>query len=234
MAKRGITYLILMMLFCVSVKTFAEADTNVVTHYKPFNKELIKELQQTETYIYPLTEGEKGLTPWQKFLRWLGNFLSFDINPVWWEYLLYIALFAIFIFAVIKLLGLSVNGIFSRPKPTGALGFNTLQEDVTKRNLYTEIEEALANNNYRLVVRLRYLQALKILAEQELLIIKQGKTNFDYVYELKDGSKKDNFTRLANLFDYVWYGFFEVNEQHLTKSAQYLMALSKQKSEGHA
>jgi hypothetical protein len=218
--------LLLCSLFLSGGGVFAASDTaDAEVVYKAFPKETVKRLQSSEDYIYPLSQGAQGLTPWQRFKQWLRQFLSFKMDADWWEYLLYLAIFVIFIFAAIKLLGLSFNGVFGAPQKGDALPFKVGEEELGKLDFSSEIAAAVAQHNWRLVVRLRYLQALYILSEKQLVNIKQGKTNFDYLYELKPGKGKEPFAKLANLFEYVWYGDFDAEEIHVAQSENYLKTL---------
>lgn len=215
------------LLVLLSLRGLAVADSSSAQEvvYKAFPKETVKTLQEDSDYIYPLSQGTAGLTPWQKFMRWLGDFFSFQATAVWWEYLLYIAIFVILVFAAIKLLGIRFNSLLAKPDKADALPYTLGEENLQSLQFSKEIEEAMAAKNWRLVVRLRYLQALFILSEKELLRIKQGKTNHDYLYELKAGAGREQFAQLARLFDYVWYGHFEAEEVHIVQSEGYLKAL---------
>lgn len=75
------------------------------------------------------------------------------------------------------------------------------------------MEDAIAKKNFRLAVRLLYLQTLHILDQQQLIFYKQDKTNWDYVYQLKTTPYSERFTQLTKYFDYVWYGHFVIDEQ---------------------
>jgi len=44
-----------------------------------------------------------------------------------------------------------------------------------------------------------------------------GKTNHDYVNELKTGELKTGLTELSFYFDYAWYGNFTINETQFQK-----------------
>lgn len=74
------------------------------------------------------------------------------------------------------------------------------------------IKNALADKNYRLAVRYYYLHILKLLSEKELIDWQLQKTNVDYEKELSGSNFSDPFQTITRLYDYVWYGGFEIDE----------------------
>lgn len=83
------------------------------------------------------------------------------------------------------------------------------EDDLFTRSYDREIAKAEAEQNFRLAVRLRYLQTLKNLADRQLIDYRYGRTNSDYVTQLFKTSYYQNFFRLTRNFEYTWYGQFE-------------------------
>ena len=44
------------------------------------------------------------------------------------------------------------------------------------------------------------------------------KTNSDYLYELQNPVYKEDFTYLSYLYNYIWYGEFEIDETTFNKA----------------
>ena len=80
------------------------------------------------------------------------------------------------------------------------------------------IQAALNEQNYRLAVRFYYLLVLQKLAQKDLIDWQVQKTNADYVYEIKDNTLRGNFSRLTRIYDFIWYGNFEVNANDFAKA----------------
>lgn len=74
------------------------------------------------------------------------------------------------------------------------------------------ITEAIANSDYRLAVRLNYLEILKKLDEKKWIKWVSNKTNQDYVAELSRQEFGTDFRTLTYHFDYTWYGDFPIGE----------------------
>ena len=89
-------------------------------------------------------------------------------------------------------------------------------EDLIENIHEINFPDAIANfertKEFRSAVRYQFLFVLKKLADQKLIFWNAEKTNNDYASELKSIKLKNDFKDVAYLFDYVWYGDFEVNE----------------------
>ena len=59
----------------------------------------------------------------------------------------------------------------------------------------------------------RFLNVLKNLSDKKLIDWNVEKTNHDYLKALKTEQSKTVFAELLYIFEYVWYGEFEVNEE---------------------
>ena len=59
--------------------------------------------------------------------------------------------------------------------------------------------------------RYLYLQSLKKLSDNELILFSPDKTNRIYVKELSDRIYQSEFAYLTLNYEYVWYGKFAIN-----------------------
>ena len=93
----------------------------------------------------------------------------------------------------------------------------------SERNIHTIpfeklIQEAIANNNKRLATRYYFLWLLKKLTDKQIIDWHLDKTNSDYSYEIRNHHLKNDFHYLTYLYDYIWYGEFEVTDEIFTKT----------------
>ena len=79
------------------------------------------------------------------------------------------------------------------------------------------IADAEKQNAFKTAIRLRYLEALKILSHEELIQWRKDKTNRDYQDELISSPVKEAFEALSQSFEYAWYGDFNINEEAYKK-----------------
>jgi len=89
-------------------------------------------------------------------------------------------------------------------------------DDLSSENIFDidyedALKKSIVSGNYRLAVRLLYLQTLKDLAMRNLIQYKQERTNNDYLLQLFQTSYYREFFRLTRSFEYAWYGQFPVS-----------------------
>ena len=109
------------------------------------------------------------------------------------------------------------NSIISTAANSGVVAITEEEQLIKNVDLTVLINKAISQKNYRLAVRYYYLKVLKILEEKEFIVWEQQKTNEDYSKEITEITLKSTFGNLTHLYDFVWYGNFEVNEFEFTK-----------------
>jgi hypothetical protein len=85
-----------------------------------------------------------------------------------------------------------------------------LPDDIFSIQYESEIEKAVKGNNYRLAVRLLYLQLLTRMADKGVIQYKQDRTNSEYLVQLYNTAYYKDFFRLTRNFEYTWYGQFAI------------------------
>lgn len=159
---------------------------------------------------------QQSISIWQQLWQWilqqLGKLFG-EVNfsfPVGWA--LYIFCAFMIIFAVLKLSGVSVSGLFTREKQLSNMQVqDMLEEDIHELNFEEEISKARQAADFRRAIRLLYIYTLKKLADSELILWHPGKTNADYQSELMQENIKPGFRRLSIYYEYAWYGEFPVD-----------------------
>jgi len=97
----------------------------------------------------------------------------------------------------------------------------SLSEDehiIKNEDIQQLIKNALIDKNYRLAIRYYYLYILQLLSEKELIDWQQQKTNDDYIEELSKSNLKNDFGKATLLYDYVWYGEFDIDQERYQKA----------------
>ena len=59
---------------------------------------------------------------------------------------------------------------------------------------------------------------LKKLAANEIIVWDLEKTNSDYLYEIKNQASKDEFEYLSYLYNHIWYGEFDIDQETFDKA----------------
>lgn len=65
---------------------------------------------------------------------------------------------------------------------------------------------------YRLAIRLLYIKGISLLRSKELIHFSKEKTNVDYWCDLTDADLKSGFYRVTSIYNHVWYGDVEIEE----------------------
>ena len=169
----------------------------------------LRELRADPNFQYAELAPE-GLGLWDRFWYWVGRLLERLLGTpggrLTWKYGWYAAIVAALVFAVLKLLKVDLTGAFGRSARRTGLAYDVLAEDIHGVDFPAHLAEAEAAGNYRLAVRLGYLEALKHLSDQGLLHWEPNKTNHAYLHELPAGPLREAFRVATRQFEYVWYG----------------------------
>ena len=86
-------------------------------------------------------------------------------------------------------------------------------ENIFEIDYDAQIGKAMAASDFRLAIRLHYLQLLKDLAQNGAIRYSQGLTNSAYVMQLQDKPYGPQFFRITRSFEYAWYGQFPVSAE---------------------
>lgn len=131
-----------------------------------------------------------------------NEFKGFDGSILLW---LVVAIAVVVI--VLQIVGINMRQLFS----SGKVVKGETADDMFSNNIHeipyeSAIQQAILAGNYSLATRLMYLQALKMLSDKNLIIWHQNKTNWQYVYELKNEKLRNGFRDITHIFEYVQYG----------------------------
>lgn len=88
------------------------------------------------------------------------------------------------------------------------------------------ISASLDQNDFKNAIRWLYLKGLAKLAQRERIRLAEWKTPYDYQIELT-GKMIDPYAKLSLLFEYVWYGDFDVKRADYEKGRNYLEILEE-------
>jgi len=125
--------------------------------------------------------------------------------------LLYIFLAAAIIFIAYQVTVVNNFFVFStarkkKPKDTDN------GEVLLTGDLDTKIVMATNEGRYRHAIRFMYLKTLKVLSENNFITLHARSTNQDYIRQMYKHDKLSQFRRLTRIYEYVWYGEFNPDE----------------------
>ena len=172
---------------------------------------------------FDYTEKESDDNFLSRLTRWLRNILTqfwesiFGSGTadgfIWFVFrVLPYILLGILIFLLIRFfLKVNSNALIHKTKQQGVVNYTEEEQIIKNEDINLLISEALKNNNYRLAIRYYYLLSLKHLSEANLIDWQPQKTNADYIEELKVSNLQPDFQNITKIYDYVWYGEFDIN-----------------------
>ena len=170
-----------------------------------FDREQLAAYKQNKAFDY-----SREIVPWENPLfGWLGHVFRF----VAW---LFNSLLGYVVLALL-LIGL-VYVIFrytrfsGRQELAGQQSLRLVNEErVEEVDFQRLLALALEKQDYRLAIRYVFLDVLKSLSLRKLIKLREGKTNYDYYYEMPPASRPP-FRQVLQIFEYVWYGEFPASE----------------------
>lgn len=117
-------------------------------------------------------------------------------------------------FLLYKLLG-EVNAPKNRKIKKGRLSeisLEEIEENMEEADLPDFIQQAIAEENYAIAIRLYYLLIIRELRTNQLIRYKKDKTNRSYLRELSGTDFYQPFQRTTRVFERVWYGKMELTQ----------------------
>ncbi|WP_309762458.1 DUF4129 domain-containing protein [Chryseobacterium sp. SORGH_AS_1175] len=120
-------------------------------------------------------------------------------------------------FIIRYILGKNGNFFFSKKNRNLHISQEELHENIHEINFPESIAGFERAGDFRSAVRYQFLFVLKKLSDKKLVVWNPEKTNKDYVSELKAPHIKNDFFNLSYIFDYVWYGEFNIDEESYMK-----------------
>lgn len=216
----------------VYAKTFQNAqkiDSALFSGYETDNRlypktfrENFRKHYQTDDFNY--TPSKPKTTGWDRLMAKIAEWLANLFNDVDGRetlsvtgIILKIVGFAVlgFVLYIVISYFISENGnfIFRKKPKTITVEAEDIVENIHEINFQEKILGCENQGDYRSAVRYRFLNVLKKLSDQKKIEWNAEKTNHDYLRELKSAQAKTDFAELIYIFEYIWYGEFEINEE---------------------
>jgi hypothetical protein len=217
----------LLLCFFVSQLSFAQKNEQPVTYDDTVIEKQTIDETDLETYKsnkdfnYLEVEAEEGFL--DKVYRWLRNWLRKFWEAIFgagtaqgflyfmFQVLPYILLGFLVFLLVRFFLRVNSNKLIHNAKQNGSILLTEEEEIIKNEDIPALIKEAINQKNYRLAIRYYYLLSLKHLTESDSIAWQPQKTNEDYIKELNKDNLKEGFKNITKIYDYVWYGEFNVD-----------------------
>lgn len=200
-------------------------DTSTVAE-KTFSKNFKKKYTDSD-FVYEYKAPEKNA--WDRFKEVLAELLrkifTFN-NPAaairFVSILLKVLAIVIIVFVIYlivkALIGKEGRWIFGKDSNKKTIYYSELEKNIHLLDFKKLIQESIERGEKRIAIRYYYLWLLKMMAQNNYIEWDIEKTNSDYLYELQNPVYKEEFTYLSYLYNYIWYGEFEIDETTFKKA----------------
>lgn len=206
--------MLFLICFAATAQQAVQWDTTAIQP-RSFNNSSLASYKKQQAFQYDKLQ-EPATSLWDRFWNWfwfkVGQLLSTSQGKTtaWTLLVLFVAgMVALFVF---KFMGMNKNGLFGRKSGKG-LQYSIASDDINSILFEEAIAAAEASGNYRLSIRLLYLQVLKIISDGGFIDWQINKTNTDYIEEVSNKSWLGAFKELTHTFEYTWYGEAFVNRE---------------------
>jgi len=187
----------------------------------------LKDKYNNSDFIYERTKQNSGW--WSRFKQSLSDFFKnlFNIKNAGQaskitDISIKVAGVIVFLLVLFFIFKAVVNKegtwVFGKSSDKSIIPVTDIETNIHQADFKTLIKDAEANNNYRLAIRYYYLWLLKGLSEKEVISYDAEKTNSDYQYEIKNPQNAEKFAYTSYLYNYIWYGEFNVDKTQFDKA----------------
>ena len=196
---------------------FAQQQDSTTVQLRSFDQEKVLAFKKDRQFDY-----DKNVT---SFLDWLWQFIKGFFNPIEdaeinpdqdlarliGVFFLIALVVAIVFFGIKVFAKSSFTGFLSGKNYKAKLEAEISDVDIRTFPFDDEIAQAEQKGHFSVALRYRYLQMLKFLEQQELIVWRQNKTNYEYWRELNGSKLEDPFKEITSVFEYSWYGQYEMD-----------------------
>lgn len=208
---------------------FTEKDVLVDSSFvevKPF-AENFKRKYTDEAFVYEFKTPEKNA--WDRFKEWLANvfknifeFTDGKSATNFVDILLKVIAISIVVFVIYLIAKAIMNKegqwIFGQNSDRKIINYDEIEKNLHLVDFEKLIQKSLESGENRLTIRYYYLWLLKKMSEKQIIEWDVEKTNSDYLYEIKNEAQKEDFAYLSYLYNNIWYGEFELDEETFAKA----------------
>jgi hypothetical protein len=219
---------VLFAVFFFSLNTFGQDRNGRVIPYdssalnlRTFDDTKLKAYQENSDFIYDSNSKEESgfldrLKAWL-LRKILGKYSRSEVYDFLYNLFMYVLIPITIIYIIWKLFGADKKFFLYGSSKKNKLHFEELPDNIQEINFDKLIQDAIGKKQFRLAVRLSYLLLLKQLSMKDLIAWSPEKTNHEYLREIKSNSIRDQFAKNSLMYEYVWYGDFEIDQDNYSK-----------------
>lgn len=232
--KQNIRLILLLFLFCIAGLSAVAQNKPIIRdssaiQARYFDQAKLQGYQKDPDFKY-ITAKEPPKSLWNRFWDWfwskIGGLLSTRSGRATFKYTLLLIAIVVLVLFIFQLRKMNAVGLFRVSKGSN-IPFSVLDDDIHAINFEQEIADAVSQGNFRLAVRLLYLQSLKKLSDLGFITWRIDKTNISYVNEVRGSNFYQEFYRLTAQFENNWYGNIPINQGEYENVSQAFDSLNR-------
>lgn len=207
--------IVLFFIFCC-FSTFAQnsSDSSEV-QLRSFDNDKVAAFKEDKQFDYD--KKKISFSDWlSQFFKSADKDIGVEVSTSWLKIigwiLVALVVVGIVIFIVVVSLDTKFSGFISGKGYKAKLDYDIKDIDIHSIPFDAEILNAEKNENYTAALRFRYLQIIKSLEDKHFIVWKLNKTNYQYWKELEKTGLQDQFKALTHIFEYSWYGQYEIDQ----------------------
>lgn len=201
-----------------NAQTSISRDTSAV-NVRTLPDDALNKYRQNNDFKYKIIE-ERSQSLWDRFWTWFWRWIddAYENEGVLngTKFIIYTIAFGLILYAIFKFSGMERRNLFRSGK-SSAIVFKEVDQDIREMDFPSAIRQAEEAGNYRLALRLQYLNSLRSLSDRNIIQYAINKTNHDYARELTGTPYADSFARVTLLYEFGWYGEFDITRSMYEK-----------------
>lgn len=146
------------------------------------------------------------------FVDYVFDFFQSDLI----RWIFYTFLASLIIFVLYRIIVVNDLFIFYSSKKNKKSFEDTTLTEIDPAIIDQKIGEAIGQKNYNAAVRYLYIKTLYALNDKKWIQFHAEATNNEYLNQMSQHKKNKEFRFLTQVYEYVWYGKFDINEQQFS------------------
>lgn len=184
-----------------------------------FDASTLKDLKKDKDFDYAQAP-TVGSSLWTRFWEWVAQFFNDlfrgAINTGVGKVLLWVGCIVMIVLIAFALLKVDAFKVLFKGADAPSVK-SVFHENIHEMDFEMLIKEATEKGDLRNAVRLIFLYSLKLLSDGQHINWQPGKTNHDYLAEIKTEGLKSGLNEISYYFDYAWYGGFPISTSQFNK-----------------
>lgn len=143
------------------------------------------------------------------FWDYLFDFFASDTVRV----IFYILIGALILFVLYRIIVVNDLFIFNSSRKNALQSQEAIVSKMDPTYIDNQIRDAIEQKQFNVAIRYLYLKTLYVLNDKKHIEFHAEATNTEYLNQMSHHKRFADFRFLTKVYEYVWYGKFDINEQ---------------------